>query len=855
VLPPARVGGLALLGELEPSGYREPPALVRRSDGQLIKLTPLLYHLLDLMDGRRGHEELARALGRRVGRRATADDVRFLIDHRLAPLGLLQRPDGRETEMARANPLLVLRPRFVISRPELTRRVTAPFLWLFAPPVMIALLSSFAAVVAWLVIDKGLSSALHQAFYEPVLILVVWALIVLSAAFHEIGHAAACRYGGARPGAMGGGLYMIWPAFYTEASDAYRLDRRARLRVDLGGLYFSAIFAVATAGLWLVTGVDALLLVVAVQLVQVARQLVPFIRADGYHILADLIGVPDLFAHIKPTLLGLLPTRRGRSQEQALKPWARAVVTAWVLVTIPVLVAVLGLIILAFPRVAATAWDSMGLQWVQATAYWGAGDPAGVAASVISLGVVALPVVGIVYFVAYLAQRIARWAWRRTAGQPVRRGVALLVGGALVGLLAWAWWPSESYRPIDPSMDGLLPVIFGAQGVQPGDVGGRTNARAVAPVSVRPPAHGGEAHLRLVSLPELGTGFSIQRRPPPPREGPAGVGDRPAWPFPFAPPSLAKSGDNRALAVNTTDSSTLWDIAISMLVLADGASVRHANEAHAYANCEDCLTGAVAFQLLLIIGQMDEIVPLNAAVAANYRCRRCHTFAFAYQIVATLATPPDRALRRRLDASLQPLRDLEAGVGSLTPSQIHRLLEAAERDILRALADSLAAEAASAAPPVASHQPKAPPITHQPPPSAQTPSDRDDGHTPGQGQDRTSASAGTTTVDGAPEESDVELSTDEAPLDAGAQEPPLDAGVDEGATDAEADEAASKAPAHEAAIDADASGSPACTDVAVTHGDECPGEPAPAEDQPRETGSQPATGAARKRPARRHRRS
>ena len=87
------------------------------------------------------------------------------------------------------------------------------------------------------------------------------------------------------------------------------MSRRGRLRVDLGGLYFSAIFAVATAGLWLLTGQDALLLVIAVQLVQMVRQLVPFIRADGYHIVADLIGVPDLFAHIKPTLLGLLPTR------------------------------------------------------------------------------------------------------------------------------------------------------------------------------------------------------------------------------------------------------------------------------------------------------------------------------------------------------------------------------------------------------------------------------------------------------------------------------------------------------------------------------------------------------------------
>ena len=337
--PPVRARSVQLLGAHGASGYREAPTIVRRGDGQLVKLTPLLYQLFEAIDGRRGHEELAVELGRRTGREATADDVRFLIENKLRRLGVLQEPDGLEPEVARANPLLVLRPRFTITKPQLTGLLTAPFLWLFKPLVMIPLLLAFAATSAWLLIEKGLSSALHQAFYEPGLILVIWALVVLSAAFHEIGHAAACRYGGARPGVMGGGLYLIWPAFYTEVSDSYRLDRRGRLRVDLGGLYFSAIFAVATAGLWRFTGVDALLLVIALQLLQMVRQLVPFIRADGYHIVADLVGVPDLFAHIKPTLLGMLPTRLGRPQHQVLKPWARAVVTGWVLITVPALVA------------------------------------------------------------------------------------------------------------------------------------------------------------------------------------------------------------------------------------------------------------------------------------------------------------------------------------------------------------------------------------------------------------------------------------------------------------------------------------------------------------------------------------
>lgn len=43
---PALADGVQLLGPAQGSGYREPPALVRRADGQTIQLTPLLYAVL-----------------------------------------------------------------------------------------------------------------------------------------------------------------------------------------------------------------------------------------------------------------------------------------------------------------------------------------------------------------------------------------------------------------------------------------------------------------------------------------------------------------------------------------------------------------------------------------------------------------------------------------------------------------------------------------------------------------------------------------------------------------------------------------------------------------------------------------
>ena len=155
---------------------------------------------------------------------------------------------------------------------------------------------------------------------------------------------------------MGAGIYLVWPAFYTDVTDAYRLPRRARLRTDLGGIYFNAFVAVVTLGVWLATGVEALLLLIAVQMLEIVKNLSPVIRADGYHILSDATGVPDLYAHMGPTLKRLLPWKK--REPSALKGWARVFVTAWVLIIVPILLAMAFSAILLFPKLAASAWES-----------------------------------------------------------------------------------------------------------------------------------------------------------------------------------------------------------------------------------------------------------------------------------------------------------------------------------------------------------------------------------------------------------------------------------------------------------------------------------------------------------------
>src|SRR3954468_16637928 len=54
----SRAEGIELLGNVHGSGYEGGSALVRRADGQVVQLGPLLYALLENLDGRRSTVEV-----------------------------------------------------------------------------------------------------------------------------------------------------------------------------------------------------------------------------------------------------------------------------------------------------------------------------------------------------------------------------------------------------------------------------------------------------------------------------------------------------------------------------------------------------------------------------------------------------------------------------------------------------------------------------------------------------------------------------------------------------------------------------------------------------------------------------
>src|SRR5215472_4762174 len=107
---PRLAEGIELLGEYRGSGYSQPPSLVRRPDGQVIQMSPLLYRVTSRIDGSSDPAAIAELVSEDLGRSLTADQVRYLLTSKLLPLGIVA-DERAPADPPKANPLLALRAR------------------------------------------------------------------------------------------------------------------------------------------------------------------------------------------------------------------------------------------------------------------------------------------------------------------------------------------------------------------------------------------------------------------------------------------------------------------------------------------------------------------------------------------------------------------------------------------------------------------------------------------------------------------------------------------------------------------------------------------------------------------------
>jgi putative peptide zinc metalloprotease protein len=488
--------GLSLLGEFQGTGFAEPRYLIRRGDGQVIQVSRLLYLVAAAIaeatgdtaaagNGAVGVELIAIEVSAEFGQQVTADNVRYLVGNKLGPLGVVNvgpdAPAEGAAQAPRVNLLLGLKLRGVLLRPRMVGAIGRALAWLHFPVLVVMVLAGFAAFEGWLFGVHGAIGPLLGVLADPVLFLAVAGLTLASLLFHEFGHASACRYGGARPGVIGFGLYLIWPSLYTDVTDAYRLSRAGRLRTDLGGVYFNAIFILGLAGCYAVTGRPVFLAAAFLDNFQILQQLFPLVRMDGYFILGDLAGVPDLLGLLGPIMASVLPgraARRAGTRARVLRRGPRVLVTVWVLVAVPLLAAAFGYTLWNLPALISTATRSFTSGAATARATFAAGHPAAGLSAGLNVFLLIVPLAALVYLLARIVLRLVlglsravlrgyRDGHRRRAVVVGAAGVLAAVAGVSLAVVAIAR-PGPAATPTN--VNQARAAAWVAREVSPGTV-------------------------------------------------------------------------------------------------------------------------------------------------------------------------------------------------------------------------------------------------------------------------------------------------------------------------------------------------------------------------------------------------
>ena len=119
---------------------------------------------------------------------------------------------------------------------------------------------------------------------------------------HELGHAFAAKYHGCKVPTMGVAFLVLWPVLYTDTNEAWKLpSNRSRFQIAVAGMATELTIAAIATWAWLMLPdgpmrAAALFIATTSWIMTLALNASPFMRFDGYFLLVDALGLPNLHA-------------------------------------------------------------------------------------------------------------------------------------------------------------------------------------------------------------------------------------------------------------------------------------------------------------------------------------------------------------------------------------------------------------------------------------------------------------------------------------------------------------------------------------------------------------------------------
>jgi putative peptide zinc metalloprotease protein len=152
---------------------------------------------------------------------------------------------------------------------------------------------------------------LHEFVSGSNLIWLGMALVVTKC-LHELAHALTCKHFGGRCQEMGVILLVFMPCLYCNVSDAWMLKSRwQRIAISAAGMIMELFLAAIAVILWRYSHPGplnsiSLNIIIVCGMSTLLFNGNPLLKHDGYYILSDLLGMPNLWQESRGYLYGWL---------------------------------------------------------------------------------------------------------------------------------------------------------------------------------------------------------------------------------------------------------------------------------------------------------------------------------------------------------------------------------------------------------------------------------------------------------------------------------------------------------------------------------------------------------------------
>ncbi len=271
--------------------------LSNSNDKHYLKINKKVYDLLQLVDGKMNLSELSIKFNKIYNSELEYTEIHFLLYKKLLPYGILK---GYESDVKPYKKPDYLKLSFVLISEKILNKITPFFLFLFkkkyAIATLITLIITYILVISYYI-------NLYQTYNIRESFTLFIILMFVSVTFHEIGHATAARFFGAKHGGIGIGFYLFSPVYYADVTDIWKLEKTKRIAVNLSGIYFELIFNILVISIGLALGDDLLIIIALIIAFKTLFNLNPFLRSDGYWVISDLTNKPNLFYHAKQKVI------------------------------------------------------------------------------------------------------------------------------------------------------------------------------------------------------------------------------------------------------------------------------------------------------------------------------------------------------------------------------------------------------------------------------------------------------------------------------------------------------------------------------------------------------------------------